>query len=474
MDKCRLCLKSSKKLRSIYDYEDGIAFYNMLTYFTNIKIHRSSNIPDYICLSCRKKLKEAYTFKIDIERTEKILNGNAFSKKIHFNNIREIDLKIDYKTTAPVIDYFYQDLLKDETSIINYNDTIIRRLCEPVNIGQENQMSVKEFLNSVKIDSDDDYHDQDYQLDVEYNSDSDYIHDKILKESKKGNKKCQKTKGAPSHTNKKSKTLLKIPIKPTYLNDVRIDHSEKDINKPKKKYRYPVKSSVCPHCGKVFMTKHINVHILSHTGIRPYKCNECSKTFITEHFLKVHQKIHTAPKMFKCDVCIASFITKMALKLHTLVHTEEKQFTCEVCSKAFKRKCALQRHLLIHSFGKKAIQCELCPMTFHTKVNLRHHMRIHTGERPYKCELCAQPYSYKHDFNRHCLKKHGVFLKQRSVNIMNEEVLQQEQALMRELVLKAHNGIKKEDIPKVFDSSRGALAFAQAMKAVEGRQIPIT
>lgn len=57
---------------------------------------------------------------------------------------------------------------------------------------------------------------------------------------------------------------------------------------------------------------------------------------------------------------------------------------------------------------------------------------------------------------------------------MNEEVLQQEKALMRDLVLRAHGVIKGGVVENPFDGPQAALAFEQAMKAIELNKIPIT
>lgn len=88
-------------------------------------------------------------------------------------------------------------------------------------------------------------------------------------------------------------------------------------------------------------------------------------------------------------------------------------------------------------------------------------------------QLCAQPYSYKRDFNRHCLKKHGVIVDRRPVNIMNEEVLKQEKALMKDIVLRIH-GMKTDKEPlDYFRGPTGAQAFAKTVKLLESNKIPV-
>jgi hypothetical protein len=46
----------------------------------------------------------------------------------------------------------------------------------------------------------------------------------------------------------------------------------------------------CEHCGQTFTAKHnLQNHIYSHTGVRPFKCPECSQTFVTSGVLNRHR-----------------------------------------------------------------------------------------------------------------------------------------------------------------------------------------
>ncbi|XP_026729334.1 zinc finger protein 626-like [Trichoplusia ni] len=486
-DKCRICLKIRKNLRSIYEKKDDTTYAYMMTSIANVKIRPEDEINDKLCYSCCKKLTEAYDFKVLIEDAEITLQEASNLKRISFRDINDIKIKIEIELDSkplPPVQQLPAELFKDGSQSIAYNNTVIKKI-EPVHT-DKTSLSVNEFLNSIKTESDNDhdYHDYDIGVD-EYGQDSgsDYSLENDLKSRKLKKKKARigitknkknKTTGKPKSNSKNwTKYPSMKPIKPKFIDDLRLARTEATqrlSRKPRKKAC--TKLNVCPYCGK--LSKSINSHILLHTAERKFKCDKCDKAFFSAPTLTEHKKKHNPNRTFKCDQCIAAFNCKGSLKSHMAVHRDEKKHVCDICSKAFKRKAILTRHMMIHNFGNKPIQCELCPMTFITKYNLRHHLRVHTGERPFKCEICSQPYSYKHDFNRHCFKKHGVFLKRRSVYVMNEEVLQQEKAIMRDLVLRAHGVIKGGVVENPFEGPQAALAFEQAMKAIESNKIPIT
>lgn len=75
----------------------------------------------------------------------------------------------------------------------------------------------------------------------------------------------------------------------------------------------------CCHCGKSFKTKsHLQRHILTHTGEKPYHCNRCDCRFNQSSSLRNH--------------VIA-------------IHTKEFPHSCTNCSKGFLMPALLQKHL---------------------------------------------------------------------------------------------------------------------------------
>ncbi|KAJ2549215.1 DNA-binding transcription factor [Coemansia sp. RSA 1933] len=76
-----------------------------------------------------------------------------------------------------------------------------------------------------------------------------------------------------------------------------------------------------PGCGKVFFQRaHLNIHIRSHTGYKPYACPYpgCGKSFPQRGNMRTHERTHTGDRPFKCSVaaCQRAFTQRGNLKTH--------------------------------------------------------------------------------------------------------------------------------------------------------------
>ncbi|XP_074536900.1 uncharacterized protein zbtb48 isoform X2 [Halichoeres trimaculatus] len=193
----------------------------------------------------------------------------------------------------------------------------------------------------------------------------------------------------------------------------------------------------CVTCSATFSGKEeLRLHVVSHTGEMPYKCQTCTEQFMYKKNLTTHlMKIHGHPKPHACPQCPKTFLTKTELRVHEAakhrgekpfvceecghratsrnglqmhikaIHRNERPFVCSLCGHAFSQKNNLNMHLRIHS-GERPYQCHLCGKTFRTQASLDKHNRTHTGERPFSCEVCEQRFTEKGALLRHKASKH--------------------------------------------------------------------
>lgn len=178
-----------------------------------------------------------------------------------------------------------------------------------------------------------------------------------------------------------------------------------------------VKPFVCKICNLRFTSKqgmfrHIdNIHENNRRNLRNrdknYLCNDCGKSFHTNFHLEVHIRSHTGVKPYTCPVCSKSFSQLSGLKMHTYIHTGEKKYSCEVCGKRFTQFGHVKEHLLIHT-NEKPFQCQICNHSFRVKGNLSAHMQIHLGKKHFECNYCNKKFLYNTKLKNHMEKIHLI------------------------------------------------------------------
>merc|ERR1719491_1800804 len=74
----------------------------------------------------------------------------------------------------------------------------------------------------------------------------------------------------------------------------------------------------CGFYKKLFISKsklkrHVNA---VHEKLKPFQCEQCSKSFSKNCNLELHREINHKSKIFKCIMCNSSFKKESLLKMH--------------------------------------------------------------------------------------------------------------------------------------------------------------
>lgn len=170
---------------------------------------------------------------------------------------------------------------------------------------------------------------------------------------------------------------------------------------------------ICHICGGAFfLCNELRKHIMNrHQVERPFKCThqQCKKCFKNQHALNVHMRTHSGVKPFVCAVCSEAFSALSSLKIHERKHTGERPFVCKFCKKAFADCSTHKQHVRIHT-GEKPYRCHLCDRRTAQAGNLKSHYRhyhkiivksvsmyVDQTTMPFADEISRNPYERSHE-----------------------------------------------------------------------------
>lgn len=115
-----------------------------------------------------------------------------------------------------------------------------------------------------------------------------------------------------------------------------------------------------------------------------YKCKICHKYIRTPSARIIHERIHTGVKPFSCDTCNRSFARKSELKNHICSAKAKKSYVCTICNNSFSFQPKLKKHLeqfhQTQTGGDKPYSCSVCGKAFMRRLSVSAHMKIHRKE----------------------------------------------------------------------------------------------
>ncbi|XP_041983701.1 zinc finger protein OZF-like [Aricia agestis] len=381
---CRLCLTDSSK-DTMHLLTVGCEIINKLSFCLSHHIDITPDLPSVICDICFKTVEEIFIFR------EKIIKNESF---------------LQNKLNDPISEIKCESIVKFDTKTVS-NEQIEIYTCDEENIEHRDfvlDVETKAELQETKCNIKDEDNVSDDNLNTEEISseETQVLHQSNLNLLE--NNMCLTCfKKFPS----------RLDLLDHYQNEERLKHSTNDTeNIEQLKYKIlNVNGSIvykCEQCSKEYRSeKFIKRHFATHKD-RPFLCKFCGRTYRTAIEFVNHAKVHGG-ETFVCSFkCGYSSVHKHVVKDHERRHRKEFKYTCETCGKQFQVKTWYLQHQNIHT-GAKPYVCNFCGMAFPLDRYLTQHRNtVHPKEvtqKRYLCIHCSIPCSSKHGLALH-LKEH--------------------------------------------------------------------
>lgn len=144
---------------------------------------------------------------------------------------------------------------------------------------------------------------------------------------------------------------------------------------------------------------------------REFRCEICnrlyySKVSFDEHFNICHSKNVIAninDESHNNGFVMENNVTIGQVQEQTILQDEiciEKPYKCSICDQEFSFKEELNQHANYHE-ALKPYRCNICGVGLSHLSALRRHVMSHSGKKPHVCEICNKGFFQKCDLVRH-------------------------------------------------------------------------
>ncbi|XP_077295538.1 uncharacterized protein LOC143917818 [Arctopsyche grandis] len=371
----------------------------------------------HICDTCIMRLKDASTFRLQIEMSYESLQKYL----IHENFVEEVTCKFETTFNDAENNFDADDSFSYPTNLKT------EELFEP---SLSNDLKIEMKQNEIKTKPNNVISNS---IDKKLNKSVSKIGGKTSRKDKNGiSKKVKKivTQTKPNIQKIKAKRVRKVEVKPFKLdeNDVTCKicnetfpwhftlkchmsvHFPNHIcdvcgkfSVTKKNFQAHVRSHLhksektCEICNKTCEARNFHLHMRNHRDIKINKCPQCSERFKTfrqkvKHLIDVH---NDEPNKYKCTLCPKRYLLPGPLKSHVRnAHLNERKHECTECLHKFFYLNDLKKHMLKHT-GEKNFECDVCKKRYGKRWTLTEHMKIHNNEKNYVCPTCSRAFTQK-------------------------------------------------------------------------------
>ncbi|KAG7307734.1 hypothetical protein JYU34_006305 [Plutella xylostella] len=413
-DACRLCLKKSPSMVSIFSSEpsDVSSLATRIMLCVGLEMTCEEQLPSMICMNCHSQLEMCYKFRKMCE--------TAYQKlKLH---LQAVKIK-EFQLNNPV------KVEKDEKeTLVNEVEDQVEINVESIDAEPLRQADVTdkmEYIDAVLVISNDDGN-------IMYDNENSQIGD-IRQSTTEINEEISQIQPIEVVNHNQQVSLLKSSHSQGFVQNIPQAPPPNDSTSAESLLlllREELASAGVlgaggepggdPGCVLELVTRDGSVVVLQLEeeeveddiikSIRKCKgnlkkeedtqCRICNKRFSRRGALRRHERAHGGARPFACAQCGRTFTQKEVMKRHELIHRDKRPFACTQCPKSFTQRGALTSHARAHGAAMTLHACPHCRKVFLHASGLSRHVKTHSG-CVFHCGECGRGFKDKSSLKRH-------------------------------------------------------------------------